>query len=111
MKFNSKDNKNLNDEFKDKTPQEILEWCVKELHPNISLATSFQAQGMILIDMLMKTDSRARIFTVVAILTLDNEAMFFVEYSCPHFFGLSCYRLQGARFARCYAGRVLTVGA
>lgn len=64
MKFNSKDIKNLNDEFKDKTPQEILEWCVKELHPNISLATSFQAQGMILIDMLMKTDSRARIFTL-----------------------------------------------
>lgn len=64
MKFNSKDIKNLNDEFKDKTPQEILEWCVKELHPNISLSTSFQAQGMILIDMLMKTDSRARIFTL-----------------------------------------------
>jgi len=64
LKFNSKDIKNLNDEFKDKTPQEILEWCVKELHPNISLATSFQAQGMILIDMLMKTDSRARIFTL-----------------------------------------------
>jgi len=64
LKFNSKDIKNLNDEFKDKTPQEILEWCVKELHPNISLSTSFQAQGMILIDMLMKTDSRARIFTL-----------------------------------------------
>jgi phosphoadenosine phosphosulfate reductase len=64
LKFNSKDIKNLNDEFNDKTPQEILEWCVKELHPNISMATSFQAQGMVVIDMLMKIDNKARIFTL-----------------------------------------------
>ncbi|MGI9535338.1 MAG: phosphoadenylyl-sulfate reductase [Thermodesulfobacteriota bacterium] len=56
--------KNLNDEFVDKTPEDILKWCVDELHPNISLATSFQAQGMVLIDMLMKINNEARIFTI-----------------------------------------------
>ena len=56
--------KKLNDEFADKSPEEILQWCVDEIHPNIALASSFQAQGMVLIDMLMKINNNARIFTV-----------------------------------------------
>ena len=55
---------NLNDEFSDKSPEDILMWCVDKLHPNIALATSFQAQGMVLIDMLMKINGDARIFTI-----------------------------------------------
>lgn len=64
MKFDNNTIKSLNTEFSNKTPQEILEWCIKELNHNIALATSFQAQGMVLIDMLMKIDNNARIFTV-----------------------------------------------
>ena len=64
MKFDSNKIKALNEKFINKTPQDILEWCVKELGQNIALATSFQAQGMVLIDMLMKIDNNARIFTV-----------------------------------------------
>lgn len=64
MEINEKNIKQLNDEFGNKSPQDILKWCVDELHPNIALATSFQAQGMVLIDMLMKINNDARIFTV-----------------------------------------------
>ncbi len=64
MEFDSNKIKALNKEFSKKTPRDILEWCVKELGQNIALATSFQAQGMVLIDMLMKIDNNARIFTV-----------------------------------------------
>lgn len=64
MKFDSSEIKSLNEKFSNKTPQDILEWCIRELGQNIALATSFQAQGMVLIDMLMKIDNKARIFTV-----------------------------------------------
>ena len=64
MSLNESDIKQLNDEFNNKPPEDILKWCVDELHPNIALSTSFQAQGMVLIDMLMKIDNKARIFTV-----------------------------------------------
>ena len=64
VKFDSNAIKELNKKFSNKTPEEILEWCIKELGQDIALATSFQAQGMVLIDMLMKIDNNARIFTV-----------------------------------------------
>ncbi len=64
MKFDSNTIKSLNEEFSNKTPRNILEWCIKELNQNIALASSFQAQGMVLIDMLMRIDNNARIFTV-----------------------------------------------
>lgn len=64
MKFESNTIKSLNEEFSNKTPRNILEWCIKELNQNIALATSFQAQGMVLVDMLMRIDNNARIFTV-----------------------------------------------
>lgn len=64
MKFDSKAITELNKKFSNKAPGEILEWCIKELGQDIALATSFQAQGMVLIDMLMRIDNNARIFTV-----------------------------------------------
>ena len=64
MKFSEQDVKSLNEQFKDSTPEEILEWTLDYLHPNVGLATSFQFQGMVLIDLLMKVDKNARIFTL-----------------------------------------------
>ena len=64
MVVNESNIKNLNEEFAEKPPEDVLRWCVEELHPNISLATSFQAQGMVLTDMLMKINEDARIFTI-----------------------------------------------
>ena len=64
MKFSKQDIEKLNIEFEDKSPEEILNWAIDELHPNIALASSFQAQGVALIDILMKTKPNARIFTL-----------------------------------------------
>ena len=64
MVINSSKVTELNREFENSPPEDILKWCIDELHPNIAMATSFQAQGMVIIDMLMNIDKRARIFTV-----------------------------------------------
>ena len=53
----------MNVKFEDSSAQEVLEWATY-LHPRVALASSFQAQGVVLIDMLMKINSKARIFTL-----------------------------------------------
>ena len=53
----------LNKKFENSSAQEILEWATY-LHPRIALATSFQAQGVVLIDMFVKINKKARIFTL-----------------------------------------------
>jgi len=53
----------LNLKFENSSAQEILE-CATYLHPRIALATSFQAQGVVLIDMFLKINKKARIFTL-----------------------------------------------
>ncbi|MEQ9619093.1 MAG: phosphoadenylyl-sulfate reductase [Deltaproteobacteria bacterium] len=54
----------LNLEFADKSAQDVLEWAVDNLHPGLALASSFQAQGVVAIDMLMKINREARVFTL-----------------------------------------------
>ena len=53
----------LNKEFETKTPQELLEWGVKEFHPCIALAWS-GAEDVAVVDMLVKINPKARIFTL-----------------------------------------------
>ena len=62
-RFTKEQVEQLNHKFEDSSAQEILEWATY-LHPRIALATSFQAQGVVLIDMFMKTNEGARIFTL-----------------------------------------------
>jgi len=64
MELNAEYIRHLNDRFAQKSPESILSWCIDELHPHIALATSFQSQGMVLIDMLMKINKKARICTI-----------------------------------------------
>ncbi|HVY55216.1 MAG TPA: hypothetical protein VHC46_05605, partial [Thermodesulfobacteriota bacterium] len=54
----------LNLEFGSRDAEEVLGWAYDNLHPRIALASSFQAQGMVLIDMLMSIGTDARIFTL-----------------------------------------------
>ncbi|MEW6144908.1 MAG: phosphoadenylyl-sulfate reductase [Thermodesulfobacteriota bacterium] len=54
----------LNLRFERGGADEVLRWAYDNLHPRVALASSFQAQGMVLIDMLMAIDSGARIFTL-----------------------------------------------
>lgn len=64
MKFSEEDVKNLNREFERSSPEEILAWASESLGSSVALATSFQVQGMVLVDMFAKADPGARIFTL-----------------------------------------------
>lgn len=64
MKFSEEDVKNLNREFERSSPEDILAWASGNLGRSVALATSFQVQGMVVVDMFAKTDPQARIFTL-----------------------------------------------
>ena len=64
MKFSEEDVKSLNREFERSSPQDILAWASENLDSSVALATSFQVQGMVLVDMFAKTDPEARVFTL-----------------------------------------------
>ena len=64
MKFSEEDVKSLNREFERSSPEDILAWASQNLGSSVALATSFQVQGMVLVDMFAKTDPEARIFTL-----------------------------------------------
>jgi len=49
------------DEFEHKSPQELLSWAV-ERFPNITLACSFGAEDVVLVDMLQKVSPKSDIF-------------------------------------------------
>ncbi len=42
-----------NQKFENFTAQELLEWALKEFHPRIAFACSFQAEESVLIDMII----------------------------------------------------------
>ena len=54
----------LGDEFESKTPTDVLSWAVETFHPRIALSSSFGAEDVVIIDMLSKVNSGARIFTL-----------------------------------------------
>jgi|TARA_B100002003_G_scaffold102739_1_gene95472 phosphoadenosine phosphosulfate reductase len=58
------DIENLNNDFKDRSPQQVLEWALEKFHPKIALASSFGAEDIVLIDMIKKINPNARIFTL-----------------------------------------------
>lgn len=64
MKFSEEDVKNLNREFEQSSPEDILAWASANLGRSVALATSFQVQGMVLVDMFAKANPEARIFTL-----------------------------------------------
>ena len=54
----------LNEELESQSAPEILAWALGEFHPRIAMATSFGAEGVVVIDMLMKLHPEARVFTL-----------------------------------------------
>lgn len=47
-----------------KTPQDVLKWAIDNLHPRLAMASSFGAEDVAVIDMIMKINPKARIFTL-----------------------------------------------
>src|SRR3972149_4181329 len=60
-KFTAEQIADLNNKLK--TPEEVLKWGLENLHPKLALASSFGAEDVAVIDMLMKINPKARIFT------------------------------------------------
>jgi phosphoadenosine phosphosulfate reductase len=61
-KFTSQQISELNDKLK--TPQDILKWTIDNLHPKVAFASSFGAEDVVVIDMLMKINPKSRVFTL-----------------------------------------------
>jgi len=62
LKFTAEQIRQLNEKLK--TPQEVLKWSLDNLHPRIAMASSFGAEDVVVIDMIMKINPKARIFTL-----------------------------------------------
>ena len=55
----------LSEEFESRSPQEILDWSIKNFGSKIGLASSFGAEDVVLIDMMVKIDkTNTKIFTL-----------------------------------------------
>ena len=61
-KFNAEQIHQLNAALK--TPQDVLKWAIDNLHPRLAMASSFGAEDAAVIDMIMKINPKARIFTL-----------------------------------------------
>jgi len=55
---------NLALELDDKAPQEVLEWAISALGQRLAICTSFQSDGMAILDMAWRIDPAVRVFTV-----------------------------------------------
>ena len=51
-------------ELDDKEPQEVLEWGIERFGSQLAICTSFQADGMAILDMAWRIDPKVRVFTV-----------------------------------------------
>ena len=51
-------------ELDDSTPQELLAWALERWGSQVAICTSFQAEGMAILDMAWRLDPRVRLFTV-----------------------------------------------
>jgi phosphoadenosine phosphosulfate reductase len=51
-------------ELDDATPQEVIAWAMDRWGSQIAICTSFQAEGMAILDMAWRIDNNVRVFTV-----------------------------------------------
>ena len=61
-KFTPEQVAELNDKLK--TPEEVLEWGLENVHPKLALASSFGAEDVCVIHMLSKINPEARVFSL-----------------------------------------------
>jgi phosphoadenosine phosphosulfate reductase len=61
-KFTPEQVSELNDKLK--TPEEVLQWGLENIHPKLALASSFGAEDVCVIHMLSKINPEARVFSL-----------------------------------------------
>src|SRR5258708_845921 len=81
----------VSDEFETQPPEAVLRWAFEEFGPDVALATGFGAEGCVLIDMVARITTGARIFY------LDTDLLF------PETYAL-CSQLE-ARYGICLERR------
>ena len=54
----------LSQEYENCSPQEVLAWALARFSPRIALSSSFGAEDVVIIDMMVKLDPKARIVTL-----------------------------------------------
>jgi phosphoadenosine phosphosulfate reductase len=54
----------IQEELESKTAQEVLGWALKNYAGKVALASSFGAEDVVLIDLMVKIDPKARVFTL-----------------------------------------------
>lgn len=54
----------LSEEFERKTPQEIIQWAVKEYWPAVAMSSSFQTQSIPLLHMVSQIDHNVTVFFI-----------------------------------------------
>jgi thioredoxin-dependent adenylylsulfate APS reductase len=50
--------------FDDSSAEDVLRWAIDEYHPKLAIVTSFQIEGMVLIDLASKIHRDIRVFTI-----------------------------------------------
>jgi phosphoadenosine phosphosulfate reductase len=70
IEFAVEELKEISDSFEDKTPQDVLRWAFDEFDPDITLACSFGAEDVVLVDMVARIHPAPRVFY------LDTEFLF-----------------------------------
>ncbi len=71
-------------EFDDKDPQELLSWAAGRFGSKLAIVTSFQSEGMVLIDMAVKIEPSIKIITVDTG-RLSEESYEFIEQVRSHY--------------------------
>jgi phosphoadenosine phosphosulfate reductase len=51
-------------EYDDQPPEAVIAWALERYGSRIALCTSFQAEGMVLLDMAWRIDPKVRVFTI-----------------------------------------------
>jgi len=54
----------LANDFDFATPEEVIGWALDRWHSRLAICTSFQAEGMAILDMAWRIDPEVRLFTV-----------------------------------------------
>jgi thioredoxin-dependent adenylylsulfate APS reductase len=50
--------------FEDRSPQDVLRWAIAQFGSRLAISTSFQAEGMAILDMAWRIEPRVRVITV-----------------------------------------------
>ncbi len=64
LKINTEEVQEISNDMESKSAQEVLKWALDTFHSRISLASSFNAEDVVVIDMLTKLRKDSRVFSV-----------------------------------------------